>query len=945
MPSKKSAINFLRLFIPVFIVAGFFYFGFQAKADEPILYQDDFSTGQATGWLDQSDPGSTWQVEDGKYHLTQNGGNLLSQTVYQSGFSWKNYSYSFDIDLNDGVDRNVIFRMQDSQNYFSLGLRGYWYWSPTDTPVIYIQKCYQGQCTGHQYYAYFAAYHFSDPQKLNHETAHIDIQAVGNEIKAFYNGVLVIDWQEPTDNYPQSGTIGFYGWTGGYGVTDASLYNLLVKELPDATLIPTLSNLGQYKSDSITQISEGSSTIGSAVVFQGTLTSPSGNPAQLQVEVQPVGTAFTGTPTATSVFSSTWGIVSVSVPNLPTGQYHWQARVVDSQNNASAWQEFGTAGNVDFTILRNPVILIPGILGSQKVSGVWVMDPILHTYDNLWQALKLAGYEEDKTLFSFPYDWRQSNASSSLLLKQKINDAKAACNAAQPSGYDCSKVDLVAHSMGGIVARTYIEGANYQNDADQLIFLATPQQGSPKAYLAWEGGSMGKGYKNGFIEEMLNLQASYESAKYRNTFDYVRNFPIKSVQELLPIYNYLIDKGSTDYRVYPNNYPVNSFLESLNASANLSKLTSIKITNILADAGSNNTINGLRLVNQNFSNGQWENGYPENYNGLFGDHGLIMGDGDDTVPKISNSNFLGQQDVVIENSSHLDIPTDAQKEVIKDLTGVLPQAEVRRRISFSSIANFLIFAIYSPADFVVTSPDGQQLGNDFTNNTEINQIPNAYYSGTTDDPEFVVIPNPVDGQYKVELQAKNGGGNYHVEANYISQSTTTAKDFSANIAPGNNQIFNLDCASNSPQSIVTLAPQDIVPPAIVVKTPTSSVQYFHSDKLRISYTATDDFSGVASVTVAIDGDSLTTTTVDLFSYTLGTHQVSIKATDNAGNQAVKTVNFKIVASIGSTIYDIKTAYSKKWLNKESDEQTLVAGFNVLKQGINLLDATKAALKN
>jgi hypothetical protein len=59
-------------------------------------------------------------------------------------------------------------------------------------------------------------------------------------------------------------------------------------------LHPQLSNLGQFTSDGTTAIAENGNTSGNTVVFQGTFSSPGGYPAQLQVEVQLVGTAFTG---------------------------------------------------------------------------------------------------------------------------------------------------------------------------------------------------------------------------------------------------------------------------------------------------------------------------------------------------------------------------------------------------------------------------------------------------------------------------------------------------------------------------------------------------------------------------------------------------------------------------------------------------------------------------
>ncbi len=65
------------------------------------------------------------------------------------------------------------------------------------------------------------------------------------------------------------------------------------------------------------------------------------------------------------------------------------------------------------------------------------------------------------------------------MLKQKINEIKQRTNS--------SKVDIVAHSMGGVVSRYYAQSDEYNNDIDQLIFLGTPHQGSPESYLAYEG--------------------------------------------------------------------------------------------------------------------------------------------------------------------------------------------------------------------------------------------------------------------------------------------------------------------------------------------------------------------------------------------------------------------------------------------------------------------------
>src|SRR5207249_49954 len=51
------------------------------------------------------------------------------------------------------------------------------------------------------------------------------------------------------------------------------------------------------------------------------------------------------------------------------------------------------------------------------------------------------------------------------------------------------RVHVVAHSMGGLAARYYIQNL-YQDrgDIDKLAMLGTPNRGSVTAYYAWEGG-------------------------------------------------------------------------------------------------------------------------------------------------------------------------------------------------------------------------------------------------------------------------------------------------------------------------------------------------------------------------------------------------------------------------------------------------------------------------
>lgn len=118
-------------------------------------------------------------------------------------------------------------------------------------------------------------------------------------------------------------------------------FNIVVTAANAAPNAPTA--LGQFKSDATTAIALGAATNETTVVFKGTVSDPNaGNTVRLQVEVQPVGTAFTNTPTATSTVAVASGnVASATVTGLADANYHWQARAIDNSNLPGPWLSFG----------------------------------------------------------------------------------------------------------------------------------------------------------------------------------------------------------------------------------------------------------------------------------------------------------------------------------------------------------------------------------------------------------------------------------------------------------------------------------------------------------------------------------------------------------------------------------------------------------------------------
>jgi len=226
----------------------------------------------------------------------------------------------------------------------------------------------------------------------------------------------------------------------------------------------------------------------------------------------------------------------------------------------------------------HPVIVIPGGLGSIPPWEHGWLDPIEHTYDPLLEYLKVLGYEEDVSLFPFPYNWLKSVTVTGGLLDTKIDDITGM----QKPYVDYSKVDIVAHSMGGLVARAYIESAGYRDDVGTLITLASPHQGIPAAYLGWEGNDVdwlgvpqlleilwGAAIANGYCHWYLRLWPPPPILLPYCTDADLHNYihgEVLGLRDLLPTEDvpraYLVDRDTGD--PYPYGWPENPVLKDLN---------------------------------------------------------------------------------------------------------------------------------------------------------------------------------------------------------------------------------------------------------------------------------------------------------------------------------------------------------------------------------------------
>ncbi len=536
---------------------------------------------------------------------------------------------------------------------------------------------------------------------------------------------------------------------------------------------------------------------------------------------------------------------------------------------------------------RDPVIIVPGIVGSTMKDGKLELDQILHTYDNLYASFVANGYLQEKNLFVFPYEWRDSNIDNAVLLKEKIDEIKQSMH--------WPKVDIVAHSMGGLLTRQYLESGGYQQDIDQLITIGTPQRGSPAAYLTWGGGKIGPSFSDIIVGLIFDQEARKNG--YKDIFDYVRNRPILSVKELLPEYSYLHDAlNSDETRVYPSNYPRNEFLENLNVLQNKEHLDDVEFSKIVGNIRDNKTISGIRTVNNgNYAIGEpWEHGYPIGFEIPAGDRGLLFGDGDGTVPLESARYLDGIYNIELD-SSHRSLPTDAQSDVLSILTGTSPEIIVDRGI----VEDILIARAFSPIDIQIISPSKKRIGKNFETGGVYDEIPGAYYTGYDTKSEFITIPNPEDGEYKI-LTRGTDTGSYRIEvAKIVEDGDGSTKESAVSFAG--------TAVLDAEEETVVMVEGDEVfsggikdetaPITTALLSGTQGTSGWYTGEVMVAFSATDNDggSGIDKTEYSLDNGVNWIAYADPFTIsTEGTTTFQYRSIDEAGNQEeAKTEIIKI----------------------------------------------------
>ena len=153
------------------------------------------------------------------------------------------------------------------------------------------------------------------------------------------------------------------------------------------------------------------------------------------------------------------------------------------------------------------------IQDTHLIPGLWKIDGYTKTASLITDNFDVTPGDiyndpDDKAanFYQFPYDWRRDNRANARILK-KLIDKRLKCWR-EKSGASDAKVILMAHSMGGLVSRYYLEVLEGWQDSRAVFTFGTPYRGSLKAV-----NFLANGYKQMFLdltEVMRSLTSVYQ---------------------------------------------------------------------------------------------------------------------------------------------------------------------------------------------------------------------------------------------------------------------------------------------------------------------------------------------------------------------------------------------------------------------------------------------------
>ena len=378
---------------------------------------------------------------------------------------------------------------------------------------------------------------------------------------------------------------------------------------------------------------------------------------------------------------------------------------------------------------KNKVVIIPGLMASWNKEAMlhnkevsqdkWNLLAFIKEYNGLTQSLENLGYIKDEDFFIFAYDWRKTLDILANDLKQFLKNHNLAS----------SQINLVGHSLGGLVARIY--GQKHGKDSlNKIITAGSPHLGTANTYKLVEAGEIERQNSTLWLMQKLAFQINRKGFE---TNKETINSVMPVAKDLFPIYDFLIDKEGNNISIQSMKIKNTTLL---GYSSGFSQLFSALTT--LAGDKDKNTLSGHKVdkrTSLDILMGDYPDGRPI-------ENRFDLGDG-----VIASKSALAGDDLISLPADHGEIIYKAQPiKIILDKLGIPYSPNQIVEGKPTKITPSLIFALLSPAEMQV----------DF----------NLQHYQEVDG--LIFIENADAGNYILKVKGKIPGGKYTVLVGQIS---------------------------------------------------------------------------------------------------------------------------------------------------------------------------------
>jgi hypothetical protein len=367
-------------------------------------------------------------------------------------------------------------------------------------------------------------------------------------------------------------------------------------------------------------------------------------------------------------------------------------------------------------------------------------------FAGLISELESVGYVENENIFVFPYDWRLDIRSSVddlpseilVTLKEKIDNVLAQTSS--------EKVDIIAHSMGGLLVKQYILEYGSEEKIEKFVDIGTPHLGAPNAF------------KTLFAGDNLGIKFGFLGLNTLEVKKIIRNMP--SAYQLLPNENYL-DDDLPDYRYFVYDmvdYDNDGVRGRLNLEQSNNFLKNSGVNNILLDIAPHvhddldslvidsakiKTFNlvgcGTPTVGKIFVTGR-------DRKGPIFDLAYISGDG--TVPERSARSFTADNEyqfsglIHAEMSSHPKVRNVVSSILLEDNLEIIDDSNCE-------IADSNLYSVRGPVKIEVPEGEVYPLYDEIFDNT--------FFVTSADNHEPVIISASDTGKFSAKVKKMRGG--------------------------------------------------------------------------------------------------------------------------------------------------------------------------------------------